>query len=333
MSEKPDSPADPPVDPPMDAAASPEFTIVVPVSEPDAEVREVVAALGGELDRLGRTWECILVFDGIAGPIWDIGLELQAQSNDQVRTIALNKSFGETVCLSSAFEHARGENILTSPQYVQVDPAELGPILAALDENADFVATWRQARVDPWLNRIQSGAFNWVMRRLVGADFHDLNSTLRAFKREVLEDLTIYGDMYRYLPALAYRQGFRVVEVPVRHLKERGTAGFFGPGVYVRRLLDIIGVMFLTKFTHKPLRFFGALGAALLASGGLLAAWMLFEWAMDENLGLYQRPLFVVGIMLAVLGLQVIGFGLVGEIVIFTQARNVREYRIERIYE
>ena len=311
----------------------PEFTIVVPVNEPDAEVREVVQALGGELDRLGRSWECILVFDGLRGEVWDIGLELQASTRDQIRTIALNKPFGETVCLSSAFEHARGRVLITAPQYVQTDPRDIEKLTSALDEGADFVATWRRDRVDPWLNRVQSGFFNWLMRRLVGADLHDLNSTLRAFRREVLEDLTIYGDMYRYLPALAFRQGYHVVEVAVRHLKERGAAGFFGPGVYIRRLLDITGVVFLTKFTHKPLRFFGSLGGLLFLFGTLLAGWMFVEWAFDENLGLYQRPMFVVGVLLAVLGLQVIGFGLVGEIVIFTQARNVREYRIERIYE
>ncbi|MFT5051259.1 MAG: hypothetical protein ACI8QZ_002670 [Chlamydiales bacterium] len=313
--------------------ASPEFTIVVPVTERDAEVLEVVAALGGQLDRLDRTWECLLVYDGVEGPVWERGLELQATSGDQVRTVALNKPFGETVCLSSAFDHARGKVIMTSPQYVQTDPSDLIPLIEALDAGADLVASWRQARVDPWLNRIQSNGFNWIMRRLVGADFHDLNSTLRVFRREVLEDLTIYGDMYRYLPVLAYRQGFRVVEVPVRHLKERGRAGLFGPGVYLRRMLDILGVMFLTKFTHKPLRFFGMLGGTLLLAGAALAGWMALEWLVDDNLGLYQRPLFMVGVILGVLGLQVIGFGLVGEIVIFTQARNVREYRVERIYE
>jgi len=311
----------------------PEFTIVVPITEPDAEVAEVVGALGGQLDRLGRSWECILVYDGVTGEVWERGLELQASSRDQVRTIALNKPFGETVCLSSAFDHACGGVILTSPQYVQTDPADLTPIIEAFDEGADLVASWRRSRVDPWLNRVQSDAFNWVMRRLVGADFHDLNSTLRVFRREVLEDLTIYGDMYRYLPVIAYRQGFRVVEIPVRHLKERGQAGLFGPGVYLRRMLDILGVMFLTKFTHKPLRFFGMLGGALLLSGAALAGWMTMEWLVDENMGLYQRPLFMVGMILGVLGLQVIGFGLVGEIVIFTQARNVREYRVERVYE
>jgi len=306
-----------------------DVTVIVPINHVRAEVREVVEALGRELDRLGKTWDCILVFDGIRGKAWETGLELQAATRNQVKTIALHKPFGESVCLSSAFEHARGKVILTSPQYVQVDPAEVRTLIAAIDDGADFVTPWRHPRVDPWLNRVQSATFNLLMRRIVGAHFHDLNCTLRAIRREVLEHLSVYGDMYRYLPAIAFRQGFRVDEVKVRHLKEWGHAGVYGPGVYLRRTLDIIGVMFLTKFTHKPLRFFGAFGGLLVALGSVISIWMTVTWALDSDSGLIARPMFLVGILLFVLGVQVIGFGLVGEIIIFTQAKNVREYRIE----
>jgi len=307
-------------------------TVVVPVNDPKAEVRQVAAALGGELERLGVSWECLLVYDGLRGAVWEEGLAMQAETGDQVRTIGLHKPFGETVCLSSAFAHARGELVLTAPQYVQIDPREVERLLAAIEGGADFATSWRHPRVDSWLNRLQSAAFNWVIRRLVGAQFHDLNSTLRLIRREVLEDLTIYGDQYRYLPALAYRQGFRVEEVQVRHLKEWGETGIFGPGVYWRRFLDIIGVMFLTKFTHKPLRFFGSLGAALMALGSLLLAAAVLGWWLAEGGGI-DDPLFLAGILLFVLGVQVVGFGLVGEIIVFTQARNVREYRIEHLSE
>ncbi|TDJ65939.1 MAG: glycosyltransferase [Planctomycetota bacterium] len=307
-----------------------DVTVVIPISHPRAEVPEVVLALGAELDRLQRSWECILVYDGIRGPLWEVGLALQESTGGQVRTIALHRPFGESVCLASAFEHAHGEVIITAPQYLQVDPREIGRLLAGIDDGADLVTSWRSPRVDAWLNRVQSKLFNLVMRRIVGTQFHDLNCPFRAFRREVLEHLSIYGDMYRYLPAIAFKQGFRVDEVKVRHLKELGGARLYGIGVYARRLLDILGVMFLTKFTHKPLRFFGALGALLMAIGGVISGGLFVQWLLDHDSGLYQRPLFLVGILLFVLGVQVIGFGLVGEIIIFTQARNLREYRIER---
>ncbi|MEZ6013707.1 MAG: hypothetical protein R3F49_01220 [Planctomycetota bacterium] len=313
---------------------SPDVTLVVPVTAQRQEFEQVVDAFGRELDRLGRTWECILVFDGIKGAAWERGTVLQAESGGRVGTIALHRPFGESVCLSSAFENARGELILTLPQYVQVDPHELTRLFDALDAGADMAASRREPRVDSKLNQAQSWMFNWVVRVVTGASFRDLNSTTRLMRREVLEQLTIYGSMYRYLPATAYRQGFRVDEVAMRHLSEWGGASVFGPGVYMRRALDVVGLMFLSRFTHKPLRFFGALGGAAILLGGLMVAWQLLHWAMsDIAYGLYQRPAFLFGVLLVVLGSQTIGFGLVGEIIIYTQARNLREYRIEKVYE
>ena len=179
---------------------------------------------------------------------------------------------------------------------------------------------------------MQSAVFNWVLRLLVGAQLHDLNCTLRLIRRDVLEQLTVYGNMYRYLPAIAHSQGFRVREVRVRHVQERGSSSLLSPGIYTRRLLDILAVTFLTKFTHKPLRFFGTFGGLSMFAGFVLAGIQVLEWAVREEVtGLYQQPLFLLGVLLFVLGVQIMGFGLVGEIIIYTQARNVREYRIERI--
>jgi glycosyltransferase involved in cell wall biosynthesis len=313
---------------------APDVTVVVPVQTEDADVRSVVRALGGAIEKAGKSWEMLLVYDGVRGEAWTAGLDLQAQTDQRVRTIALHKPFGESVCLSSAFEHARGEMILTTPQYIQVDPAEVGGMIERLEQGADLVTGWRHPRVDAWLNRLQSAAFNRVLRLVVGTHFHDLNCTLRLIRREVLEQLTIYGNMYRYLPAIAHNQGFRVEEQKVRHLREQGGTGIFGPGVYVRRCLDVLALMFLAKFTHKPLRFFGALGGTGMLVGGGIALWEVSSNLFgSDQAGLYQRPLFLMGVLLFVLGVQLVGFGLVGEIVIFTQARNVREYRIERIHE
>ena len=312
----------------------PDVTIVVPITSHKSQFEQVVEALGAELDRLERTWECILVFDGIKGAAWERGTAMQAASAGRIGTIGLHRAFGESVCLSSAFDNARGDLILTTPQYVQIDPLQIGRLFDALDGGADMVATCREGRIDSKLNQLQSGTFNWVVRLVTGAQFKDLNSTTRLMRREVLEQLTIYGNMYRYLPAIAYRQGFRVDEVPVRHLAEWGSTAVFGIGVYIRRALDVVGLMFLSRFTHKPLRFFGALGGSAILVGLMLMAYQLLQWAITEGgFGLYTKPSFLIGVMLVVLGSQTIGFGLVGEIIIYTQARNLREYRIEKVYE
>ncbi len=309
-----------------------DVTVVVPVQSSDAEVRQVVDALGAELDQEGRSWEVIFIFDGVAGRAWDVVQELRQRRASRVRSITFKNPFGESVCLSAAVERARGRFIVTSPQYVQVDPVELRQMLAALDEGADFVTPWRWPRVDPWLNRIQSATFNFVIRQIIRMHFHDLNCYFRAIRREVLEDVAVYGDMYRFLPVIAYRQGYRVVEVKVRHLKEWGATGFFGLGVYTRRFLDVLAVMFLTKFTLRPLRFFGTVGGAFSLVGFAICAWLAVQ-KLYFGEALSGRPLLQLGVLLIVLGVQILGFGLVGEIIIFSQARNLKEYRIERIYD
>ncbi len=316
----------------MDSNPKPEVTIVVPVQSRLARIEDVVAALSGELERLGKTWEAILVFDGLKGELWQRGLKMQAESQDQVRTIALHRPFGEAVCLASAFEHARGEIILTSPEYVQIEPRDIGSLFRSFDNGSDVATAMRTGRIDSWTNQFQSRAFNYVLRLLTGAGFHDLNCSLRLIRRDVLEQLTLYGNMYRYLPLIAFKQGFRVEEVQVRHLAEQGGSGVFGPATYVRRFLDILAVVFLTRFTHKPLRFFGALGGASMGLGATLSLALVVRNLVVDEAVVFSHPLFLLGVLLLVLGVQIVGFGLVGEIVIFTQARNVREYRIERIH-
>ncbi len=309
-----------------------DVSVIVPVQSPEAEVADVARALGNELDAQGRTWEIIFVFDGVRGTAWNHVQELRARLGPRIKTILFKNAFGESVCLSAAYERALGRVLLTSPQYVQVDPLELGPMLAEMDKGADFVIPWRHPRVDPVLNRIQSSLFNWVIRRIIRGEFNDLNCYFRLIRREVLDDIPIYGDMYRFLPVIAYRQGYKVFEIKVRHLKEWGKAGFFGVGVYLRRFLDILAVMFLTKFTLKPLRFFGTLGGIFALMGSAVCALLAFQkLAYAEPLS--GKPMLLLGVLLIVLGVQIIGFGLVGEIIIFSQARNLKEYRVERIYE
>ncbi|MFT4709106.1 MAG: glycosyltransferase involved in cell wall biosynthesis [Bacteroidia bacterium] len=330
-SEDPISSPWPPVAP-AEVVGSLDVTVVVPIQSDEAEVRQVLQALGDELNRASRTWEIFFVFDGVQGAAWEQAEELRKEFGKRVRTIVFKNAFGESVCLSAAVEKALGRIIVTSPQYVQVDPIELGDMLDEIDKGADFVAPWRHPRIDPMLNRVQSVLFNFVIRMIIGMSFHDLNCYFRAIRREVLEDVVIYGDMYRFLPVIAYRRGYRVVEVKVRHLQEWGRAGFFGVGVYIRRLLDILAVMFLTKFTLKPLRFFGTLGGVITLSGTCLGIY-LGTVKMLYGKGVAGDPLLLIAVLLIVLGVQIIGFGLVGEIIIFSQARNLKEYRIERIWE
>jgi FemAB-related protein (PEP-CTERM system-associated) len=307
---------------------APLVSVVVAIAGPEGHPRDVVDAFGKALVSGGYRCEFVVVLDGPAG-------RFEAELRDvatrwAVRIVQLEGGgLGESIALSAGVAKATGDLVVNVPPYLQIEPEDVLKVVKALEAGADCVATWRDSRIDPWLNQLQSRFFNLVLRFIMNMPFHDLNSGTRGFRRVVLEEVAVYGELYRFLPVMARRQGFRVVEVRVRHREEKGRAGFYGIGVYLRRLLDILAITFLTRFTQRPLRFFGYLGFAAIAVGAPIAVWHLWERLTVEGASLADKPAFVIASILAAFGVQLIGFGLIGEIIIFTQAPNLRDYKIE----
>lgn len=308
------------------ASGSPLVSVVIAITESEAHPRTVIEGFGRALSEAGYPCEFVVVIDG---PITRFDDELQELGRKWVvRIISLEGGgLGESIALSAGVAKARGELVVNAPPYLQIEPEDVVNVVKALEAGADCVATWRDRRIDPWLNQLQSRLFNRMLRIIMKAPFHDLNSGTRGFRSQVLEEVAVYGELYRFLPVLAARQGFRVVEVRVRHREEKGRSGFYGVGVYLRRLLDIVAITFLTRFTQRPLRFFGYIGFSAGLIGVLLTLWPLYDKiVLDKSLS--DRPLFVIGAILAAFGVQLVGFGLVGEIIIFTQAPNMRDYKV-----
>jgi len=307
-------------------------SIVIPVTSPEIDVGMLVHAYSAPLRQAGYAYEFVFVLDSVTGrPEREL---LALQDEFPVTIVRLQGGgLGESIALSAGVDRAKGRLIINAPAYLQSEPEDVLKVISALESGADFVATWRHPRVDPWFNRLQSRLFNWVLRVLMGIKFHDLNSNLRGMRRQVLDDVAVYGELYRFLPVLALRQGFRVVEVTIRHREERGRRGFFGFGVYLRRLLDILAITFLTRFTEKPLRFFGAVGILLIVVGLAMSIDPLIAKFVQGSEGLSSRPIIVLAALLVAFGVQLIGFGLVGEIIIFTQARNLRDFKIDEVVE
>ncbi len=314
-------------------AEVPEISILLHVTDAEARVDVLVSAYARVLAEMGRTGELVFILDGVAGSTLEALEALQA-SRDDVRVLALQGGgHGESIAFKAALEYSAGRYLLTTWDYFQVDPRELVALMKALEDGQlDLVSSWRWPRVDPVLNRLQSTLFNWVLRVLSRVDLHDLNCNFRLMRREVMEEVTLYGDLFRFLPIMASRRGFKVREVKVRHVEERGKTGFFGLGVYVRRSLDILAVTFLTRFTRKPLRFFGIIGFALVLVGLVMTLPPLYERLFLSE-SIQDRPIVLVGVVLGSFGLQFIGFGLVGEIIIFTQSRNLKDYKIEQVLD
>jgi len=307
-------------------SATPLVSVVLAITEGEANPRPVIEGFGGALTKAGYPCEFVVVIDG---PVTRFDDELRDLGKQwTVRTVSLEGGgLGESIALSAGVAKAAGELVVNAPPYLQIEPSDVVDVVKALEAGADCVATWRDRRIDPWLNQLQSRLFNRALRIIMKAPFHDLNSGTRGFRSHVLEEVAVYGELYRFLPVLAARQGFRVVEVRVRHREEQGRSGFYGVGVYLRRLLDIVAITFLTRFTQRPLRFFGYIGFSAGLIGVLLTLWPLYDKiVLDKSLS--DRPLFVIGAILAAFGVQLIGFGLVGEIIIFTQAPNLRDYKV-----
>ena len=246
--------------------------------------------------------------------------------------ITFNMPCPESTALSAAFRHTSGDVIVLLPAYPQSDPRDISRMLDAVRDGSDYVASWRTPRVDSRKEQRKSKLFNTLTRWFSGIKLHDINSGLRVMRREVVEGLPLYGDLHIYLPILAARQGFNVDEIPVRHLEERPGKTAAGMSVYLRRGLDLLTLFFLTRFTQKPFRFFGGIGAGLLATGGLVNLVLAVQRVFLQQT-LADRPMLILATLLMVLGIQMFSLGLIGELIIFVNAGGISDYQVEQVYE
>jgi hypothetical protein len=224
--------------------------------------------------------------------------------------------------------HTSAPVLVTLPSYPRVVPDALLHAVRALDEGYDLVNTARANRADPIMNRIQRRTFHFLLGRMVGGPFRDIASGVRAMSREVLLELDLYGDFFRFVPMFAVRDGFRVLEIPAEPHPDDHKTRVYSPGVYVRRLIDLVGLMLLVRFVYKPLRFFGLVGSALTGVGSIVLA-VLFVQRVGGR-GIADRPMLLLGVLLVVLGLQVLALGLVGEIVVHHNVGRRPTYRVSR---
>ena len=300
------------------------ISVVVPVVERDDDVTAVYTAFAQELDARGEDYEFVLVFDGRRTPPPEL-LNL-VRGKESVRILRFAREFGETAALRMGLEKSRGDIVLTLPAYFQVQASGVSLLLDALAGGADMAVASRSPRLDSWLNRMQSRAFHGIVGGVSGQRFHDMACGVRAMRRSVAEALPLYGDLHRFIPALALREGYRVEEVPVPQHPSDARMRVYKPGIYLRRLLDIAAFFFLSKFTEKPLRFFGLVGSVFLAAGAGLSLLLLIQ--RFEGQGIANRPALLLAVLLVALGVQLLGLGLVGEIIVHLRAPHRRGYRV-----
>ena len=310
------------------ADTSSPLSVIMPVGRRHAaDIAALYADYKAGLDVLGTPYEFIVVLDG---PQPDIAPTLQRllARGEKLIVISLTRRFGETTALMAGFQRACGRVIVTVPAYYQVQGSEIGKLVRALAAS-DLAIGRRWPRVGSRFEIMRRNLFH----RLIatgGQRFHDLGCGARAMKRRVLEEIALYGDQHRFLPVLAGRQGFRIVEVDVMQSPlDRYDRGY-PPREYAHRVLDIFTVFFLVRFTQKPLRFFGMVGASTFVIGALLVAYLAIDRLVFQH-PLADRPALLLSSLLVVLGMQLFALGLLGELIIFTHARDIKDYQVEEV--
>jgi len=314
---------------------APDVSVIVPVHDEQENVEPLCEAIVQALEELGRTWEVIVVDDGSRDETYS-RLTALAASEPRLRLIKLRRNYGQTAALSAGFDHACGEVIIPMDGDLQNDPEDIARLLEKLDEGYDVVSGWRRDRQDGFLRRLPSRAANWLIGRVTGVRLHDYGCTLKAYRREILDETRLYGEMHRFLPALAYQAGARIAEIPVRHHPRTSGRSKYGMGRTFKVLLDLLTVKFLSVWSTKPSYVFGGSGFVLCFGGSLFVAWTAYQ-RLFNGIYVYRQPSLIVGVFLFTIGVNMILLGLLAELVVRTyhesQSKPVYLVRERRNFE
>src|SRR6202521_1366586 len=305
-----------------------ELSVVIPVRNEAASLEELLRELTQTLGAWGRSYEIIVVDDGSTDESFAILSRLQA-IDSRVRVIRFRRNFGQTAAFSAGFAHARGSVIVTSDGDLQNDPRDIPRLVGTLERGYDIVCGWRKARKDAFFSRlVPSMAANGLISWATGVHLHDYGCSLKAFRAEVVKPLKLYGEMHRFLPAIASEQGVSIAEVVVNHRERRHGRSKYGIGRTVRVILDLLTVKFLLSYSTRPLQIFGLIGLAMGLLGTAIAGWLAYERLMEIASLNQHLPLLLLGILLIFAGGQLVTLGLLAEL----QARTYHESQNKPTY-
>lgn len=308
--------------------SAPDISVIVPVTLRHDDVAALFAAYREALDDLGRSYEIIYVLDGPKPDVLDELQKLRAAGH-KLEIAQLARSFGEATALAAGFEVSSGAWILTLPAYFQVDTRELRALLDAKNDH-HMVVAHRWPRRGSAFDKLRRDLFHRLIQAVTGSRYRDLGCGVRLLDRQVLEEISLYGDQHRLLPVLVERNGFRVREVDLPQSERDEFRGRYSFRHMVGRILDVFTIFFLVRFTKKPLRFFGGVGGTMCVFGGVYLLVLIVQ-RLFFGQPLADRPALLLSSLLVVLGIQIVGLGLLGELIIFSHARDIKEYRVERI--
>ncbi len=301
-----------------------DICVVIPAFNEEEALPELLDRIDKVVAGMGRSYEVQVVDDGSTDGTFAVVKAIAAE-RPQVHAQRFSRNFGKAAALQAGFDRADGRIVITMDADLQDDPAEIPALVAKIEEGWDLVSGWKQDRKDSLIKNQTSKVFNWTTSRAVGLRLHDFNCGLKAYRIEVIRALRLYGEMHRFVPALAHREGFRVAEIPVRHHRRPFGVTKYGPARFLNGFLDLMTLLFLSGRASSPLHFFGRIGFFMFLGGALINGWFLLQWALGQ--GLRLRPLVLLGVALVLLAVQFVSLGLIAELVVAGRHPE-REYRV-----
>ncbi len=317
----------------MDEETPLSYSVVVPLYNEQENVPQLYVKIIDVMDGVGEPYEIVFIDDGSKDGTFRQLSEI-ARDDDRVVVLQLRRNFGQTAALKAGFDHSRGEIIISMDGDLQHDPAEIPLFIEKMQEGYDIVSGWRVERTDHWLmRRFPSMVANWIMAKLSRVELHDFGTTFKAYRREILSEIHLYGELHRFIPALASWAGASVAEVPITNVPRKSGKSNYGISRTIRVLLDLVSVKFLLDYSTKPLQLFGLAGLTCLAGGGGIGLWIFARKALfDEGLLANHGPLILLGMALVMGGIQFISIGLIGELLARTyyESQNKPVYTVRR---
>ena len=311
-------------------------SFVIPVYNEEKSLEKLYGEIGRSIEQSLREehdweiseYEVFFINDGSVDSSEEVIKEMIA-ADSRIRLISFRKNFGKAAALEAGFRHCTGDIIFTMDADLQDDPAEIARFIDKLEEGYDLVSGWKYNRKDPLEKRLPSKLFNWVTARASGVELHDFNCGFKAYRREVVKGIDVYGEFHRYIPVFAKRKGFKIAEITVHHNKREFGKSKYGFERYTRGLLDSISSVFLLKYYDKPMYFFGKWGIISLLIGVILCGYLTVEWLLGDYIG--TRPLLQLGILCIITGIQLFSIGFIGNLIVDTSYRS--RYSEEHIKE
>ncbi len=301
-------------------------SVIIPLLNEEESLRELHEQLKNVLSRIGGNYELIFIDDGSTDNSFKVIRELR-QRNNRVKAVRFRRNYGKSAALAVGFQKAQGEYVITMDADLQDDPSEIPNIVRELKGGLDVVSGWKKKRKDPLGKTIPSKFFNFITAKVTGINIHDFNCGLKGYKNDVVKSVNVYGELHRYIPALAHWLGFKVGETVVNHRPRKFGKTKFGMARYSRGFLDLLTVVFTTRYVSRPLHLFGGWGILSSLIGFFISLWLAYEKYFNDQ-PISNRPLFIVALIMIIVGVQFVSMGLLGELITRNQQME-KQYSIK----